>query len=487
MMVNAKGGSSEKWGLGLLVLFLDDDKSFNSKKKKTPSLMTRAQSTISICALIVIFTILLFTLSTSDPNSLSPSHLEISFPRRWLGQNPKPHFQNTHKNNNNRSSSWLLKKKKNKWKLITHDTHFNKNVSFALQGMGALFRRGNRAMTELLVAHLTENTTEDDFRLFLRTLHRSGLTARADVVFIFPSSPTSSSLHFSTIIQQEDHSFNKLLLHHTKNNTTKPSTPFPSVTHFNPSLFKNNRSGEPLWGYRNHSNSTNGEKDELGGLSWGSVVGFEASELDPEDSLAGFLDRASMQLRRWACYQMLLGRLRRNFKQVLLVDVNNIWVVGDVFSRVRTRSSETMHLWIQPDEKSNKDRNFKDSKLSATAAIVMGGIRSVRRLSNAVLMEIVRVATQRKSKNRISDSAILTHLLWNTSLAKKVKIALQSLPNPNPILPGNNAFGFSSERDFFARRGDFDGNLTALLVREICSSSSSSSFSSVDSFVYRDC
>lgn len=337
-------------------------------------------------------------------------------------------------------------------------------------------------MTELLVAHLTENTTEDDFRWFLRTLHRSGLTARADVVFIFPSPPTSSFHDLSTVIQQEDDSFTKLLLHHINNNTISPSTPLSLPTRFNPSLFKNNRSGDPLWGYRNHTNSSSGEKDELGGLSWGSVVGFEASELDPEDSLAGFLNRVPMHLRRWACYQMLLGRIRRNFKQVLLVGVSDIWVLGDVFSRVKTRSSEAIHLWTETDDKFIKDRDLKDSKPSATASIVIGGIRSVRRLSNAVLMEIVRVATQRKSRTRVSDSAVLTHLLWNSSLQKKVKTVLQSLPNSNSISNRNGGNGLSSKRDFITRSGDFDGNLSALIVREVCSSSSY-----VDSFVYRDC
>lgn len=35
-----------------------------------------------------------------------------------------------------------------------------------------IFQRGNEATTELLVAHLAENTKVDDFRWFLRTPHQ---------------------------------------------------------------------------------------------------------------------------------------------------------------------------------------------------------------------------------------------------------------------------------------------------------------------------
>lgn len=208
-------------------------------------------------------------------------------------------------------------------------------------------------------------------------------------------------------------------------------------------------------------------------LNFGSVVGFEAAELDPEDSLAGFLNPVPMQLRRWACYQMLLGRVRRTFKQVMLVGVDDFLLLRDPFVRLRTRTSDSVHLWTEA--------NGKQSKPWVNASILMGAIRSVRRLSSSILMEIVRVSTQRKGRTRVSDSSILTHLVWNTSLLKKVKLTLESLPSSYPILSSNN----NTDRDSYSiiHRGDFNENLNSIVIREICSSSSST----VDSSVYRDC
>ncbi|KAJ7942440.1 Transmembrane protein, partial [Quillaja saponaria] len=91
--------------------------------------------------------------------------------------------------------------------------------------------------------------------------------------------------------------------------------------------------GEPetLWGKRNRSNYSDsdvGEREtsDATRLTYGSVLSFDATELDPENSLAGFLEYVPMSLRRWACYPMLLGRVRRNFKHVMLVDVKNLMV-----------------------------------------------------------------------------------------------------------------------------------------------------------------
>lgn len=79
----------------------------------------------------------------------------------------------------------------------------------ALQGMGTLLRTGTRAMQELVVAHLTEDTTSEELRLFLRSLHRSGSTAKVDVVLLFPSSPMPTSM--AKVIQEEEESFQKLV------------------------------------------------------------------------------------------------------------------------------------------------------------------------------------------------------------------------------------------------------------------------------------
>ena len=79
----------------------------------------------------------------------------------------------------------------------------------ALQGMGTLLRTGTQATQELIVAHLTEDTTSEELRVFLRSLHRSGSTARADVVLLFPSSPMLNSM--AKVIDEEEESFQKLL------------------------------------------------------------------------------------------------------------------------------------------------------------------------------------------------------------------------------------------------------------------------------------
>lgn len=75
--------------------------------------------------------------------------------------------------------------------------------------MGTLLRVGTRSMQEIIVAHLTDDTSSEELRLFLRTLHRSGSTARADVVLLFPSSPIPVAM--STVIQEEEESFQKLI------------------------------------------------------------------------------------------------------------------------------------------------------------------------------------------------------------------------------------------------------------------------------------
>jgi hypothetical protein len=62
-------------------------------------------------------------------------------------------------------------------------------------------------MREMVVAHLSEGTSVSSFRCFLRTLHRSGATARADVVILFPGANVPSEL--TQVIHQEEASFQK--------------------------------------------------------------------------------------------------------------------------------------------------------------------------------------------------------------------------------------------------------------------------------------
>ncbi|KAF9597386.1 hypothetical protein IFM89_017732 [Coptis chinensis] len=407
--------NNEGWGLGLFLVFFPNDGDESSKyldKKKmlssstsfpsfkstssTPTnfndqLFTKAQSTISICALLVFITLLLFTLSNFDhPISSNPTRIVV--PRRWLSES--------------RFNKYVSKNK-------------SCSSSHALQGMGTLYRRGTRAMSDLVVAHLTEDLKEEDFLVFLRTLHLSGITSRADVVVIFSSSHISS---FSSLIHQENESFFKLVQNSTQ------------VTKFDLTQFTKGRpqGGEPLWGKKIHTNYSNAgggvPKTELNSLSYGSVVGFEVSELDPEESFSGFLDHVPIRLRRWACYSMLLGRVRRNFKHIMLVDAKEIILLGDALARVRNRGAESVILWKSSEKIRSHDK--KDSKL-VNANVITGGMRGVRLLSNAMLNEMVRAAMQRKNKNAISDAVILSQLVNNESLLKSLSI-ITSTESPIP-------------------------------------------------------
>ncbi|KAJ4979575.1 hypothetical protein NE237_010355 [Protea cynaroides] len=501
----AKNGS-DGWGLGFLLVFFpdegnEDDKrrrlscsssSSSSSFKSTSSrcsgsrlLISKAQYTITLCAFIVFSTLLLFTLCTLESTST-----DSTFPRRWLSEDSKS-FKIKPKRSSSSSSNWVSKN----WKRNNDSRPISDS---ALQGMGSLFRRGTRAMSDLVVAHLHENTTEDELRLFLRALHRSGLTARSDVVFIFPSSISANS---TSIIQEENDSFLKLVRLHSENNNSASIDRGFDVTQFLKSGSGKRQEQQPLWGKRIHGNWSEAEATEL---SWGSVVGFESTELDPENSLAGFLDHVPMSLRRWAAYPMLLGRVRRNFKHLMLVDVKNVVVVGDALTRVRSRSAESVYLWTTTESghrrhdrknpEKTQSRKPNESKPLNPAAIV-GGSRGVRRLSNAVLMEIVRTAIQNKSKIKgknkskskgktwVSESAILNQLVQNGLLLKNIEVmtATESIPDPSALVSRNSKFSWSSTSLNYplVHRGN-NNNLHSILHKEICSFVE-------DSSVYKDC
>lgn len=219
----------------------------------------------------------------------------------------------------------------------------------ALLGMGTILRIGTRAMQELIVAHLTEDTTSEDLRLFLRSLHRSGSTARADVVLLFPSSPMPTAM--AKVIQEEEESFQKLLKDFETGDTSGDSEGSAStelnftISPFNAMAFK--KAGEEnqeivqeiIWGKRyNLSDSTEETipvQTSPGSASWGSMVAFDVQELDSQDALHGFLDAPPVQLRRWVCYDMLLGTIKFRYRNVLLSQVKGVYVLGDALSTTR--------------------------------------------------------------------------------------------------------------------------------------------------------
>ncbi|KOM34196.1 hypothetical protein LR48_Vigan02g034600 [Vigna angularis] len=399
-------------------LFCSSSSSSLRRRSTINTLLSKAQSTLSICLFLLFTTLLLFTLSTFQPST--------------------PHKPYTPHNSSNDA------------------------VSPALQRLGTLYRRGTRAMNHLLLCHVSHDTPLPHLRLFLRLLHRSGLTSKSDVVFILPSSSPS----FASLLHDENNSFLSLVTLHARLNSTRPSD---STFDVSPFLNSPGR-GEALWGVKIRSFS-NSSESKFTRASYGSVLSFNVDELDPENSLAGFLDRVPLSLRRWACYPMLLGRVRRNFKHVMLVDVNSVLIFNDPLGRFRNRSPDS--VFVFPKRGRNSQRT--QSRRPVNSAVLMGGARGIRRVSQATLVEIVRAAVR---KNSVSDSAILSQLASNEFVLKNVDLIVASEPLPEP---SSFTFGTTSFSDhLIIQRGVGNSDLNYIVNNQICSSV-------IDSFVYSDC
>lgn len=420
--VGGGGGGGSGSGMGMLLVLFPQDSHKSKFNFPTPSksLLSKAQSTISICALLLFTTLLLFTLSTLPTPTHTPAH-----PFSHPFSHPPPH---------------------------------------ALQRMGTLHRRGTKSMPDLIICHVPEETPLHHFRLFLRLLHRSSLTASSDVVFLFPS--PSHTPKFSPIIRQENQAFSSLLHLHAHLNSTRWLQHPKSTFDLNRFHSKTPPQQQPLWGTKTRTqlNSTNS-------FTYGSLLSFDATELDPENTLAGFLDRVPLSLRRWACYPMLLGRVRRNFKHLMLVDVKNILILKDPLAPLRNRTPDSVLLFNKPD------KHAKRAHLLST--LVMGGARGVRRLSAALLVEIVRAATQhRKRKNAVSESAVLSQLVGGSQFLLKNRnvnliVSTESIPE---AAASSTSFSDSA----MLQRGVSNHDLNHLIMTQICSSL-------LDSSVYTDC
>ncbi|XP_052174294.1 uncharacterized protein LOC127789358 [Diospyros lotus] len=449
--------SSEGWGMGFYLIFFPDDDEregidhhISTSKRKLPNLfsssssgghliLSKAQSTIFICALLVFLSLLLFTLSTFEP---SPS-------RRF---SPRRHLSST--------APFPFKPS-------------NQTPSHALQGMGALHRRGTAAMNDLVLAHLSESVSPQEFRLFLRLFHRSPLAATSDLLLLFPSQSHSSD--FEAVIREENLSFFKLIGSN-------------STANFGLSRKKGKEWAEPIWGRRIKTNYSEGREAESIRVSYGSVVSFLVGELDPENSLSGFLDHVPMSLRRWACYPMLLGRVRKNFKHVMLVDVKEVLLLGDPLGRVRARSPETVVVVSSAPPAKHAKRNPARTQPRAgdnpaSSAVVMGGARGVRRLSSAMLVEIVRAATQQRRKNSVTESTLFSQLVGNEFVLRNVNVVKsgESLADASSLTwwSSDPASSLSLSKPAVARRGN-SNNITSTIATLICKLE-------LDSSVYSDC
>lgn len=341
-------------------------------------------------------------------------------------------------------------------------------------------------MSDVVVGHVTESVKEPELRLFLRLLLRSGLASRSDVVLIFPSYSHSSA--FETIIREENDSFSKLIREAISNGTTTNSTKSFDTTQFMKSSLKEKEWGEPIWGRSIHNNYSETGEGESIRMSYGSVVSFVVDELDPENSLAGFLDHVPMSLRRWACYPMLLGRVRTKFRHVMLADVNEVLLLGDPLSLVRTRSPESVILSAveaaAPGGKQGKKHMAKaqaHTDKAVTPAVIMGGARGVRRLSNVMLTEIVRSATAtQKKKNPVAESTLFNQLVGNEFVLQNINVvtSAESFPDASSLTRLNPKSSLSKHS--LVRRGNSNIDIVSSIMKMICSLE-------VDSSVYSDC
>lgn len=222
------------------------------------------------------------------------------------------------------------------------------------------------------------------------------------------------------------------------------------------------------------------------------MVSFELEELDPENSLSGFLNDIPMSLRRWACYPMLLGRIRRNFKHILLVDINDILIFNDPLGRVRGKTPESVYLTQSSSSQSGSSKHSKKDKNSdrtqsghkpVNPGVIMGGVRGVRRLANAVLTEIARAAMQHKRKNSVTESGILSQLAGNVFLLKNVNLVVstESIPDVSGLNSGSD-LALSVANLTVVRRGNSNnGDVNnRVIMKHLCSFP-------LDSSVYSEC
>ncbi|ERN14551.1 hypothetical protein AMTR_s00038p00099650 [Amborella trichopoda] len=406
------------------------------------SLTHRARSTISLCALLLISTLLLFLLFSPSPHPPSPA--------------------------NSRS------------KIVTTGTVDRR---LALHGMGTLYRRGTRGMAELIVAHITNSTTKTHLRMFLRTLHRSGALARADLVLLFPTPliPPSSS----RIIEDENLSFLNLL-----NQTQKSGDICP----FKPNVLSKACNSKPaypnpLWGTATGvgGHAQRNKSDQC--FAWGSVVGFVVNELNPDDALSGFIDQPPIELRRWACYQMLLGKLRHRVKHVLLTEITGTLIIGDALSPLRKAARNNV-LFLALEESSwgegmrgvyGKEawgevyRSERGAEI-VNSGVVMGAMGAVRRLANAMITEIVKVALLRKRRGAFPDSVLLTYLVRQSSVARRNLGNMHLVGNSDSVV---HSLSKSTQESIFTRSKSLTPVSTSPLSLSTSSSPSMSGSSTV--------
>ncbi|XP_076905857.1 uncharacterized protein LOC143561745 [Bidens hawaiensis] len=437
--------------MGIFLVFFPEkqhQQHYILKRTNSSHIFTKTQSTISVCILLIFLTLLLFTLSSFEPNDVVSSH------RRFLSQNT-PNIKPPN--------------------------------SPALQGLGTLYVRGTSVKDGLVICHVISSVTTDELKLFVRTFLRSGLPSKSDLVFVFNSISTIDS--FDYVIREEIDTFLKLIIQY-RENLGNGSQIVDFFSGFDPTRFvkpgQDSDRGEPIWGKRvktetnnNNNNSSFGDvASELTRLSYGSVVGFGIWELDPENSLSGFLDWVPMGLRRWACYPMILGRVKRKFKRVMLVDAKEVLLLGDPLGRIKSHSAESVIFSSTMEQKHGRKVNKlnKSHRKVIDPTLILGRERGVRRLSAAMLTEIVRSTTrQHHKRNSLTESALLSQLASNEFLQKSIKfITTESIPDPSQLSRVELA------NMTVVRSGNSNLDIGLVIMKHICSFP-------IESSVYTEC
>lgn len=135
-------------------------------------------------------------------------------------------------------------------------------------------------------------------------------------------------------------------------------------------------------------------------------MSFDIQELDPQDALQGFFDTPPVQLRRWLCYDMLLGMIKSRYKNVLVSQVKGVYILGDALSAARKKPT----LYI-----TGEDTVWKDAKrepVVAARAVAEESEDSLRSSSTVVDLPAARDESIRRSLREsskfIKDESIET-------------------------------------------------------------------------------
>lgn len=159
------------------------------------------------------------------------------------------------------------------------------------------------------------------------------------------------------------------------------------------------------------------EKSNTGSTSsnwaaWGSMVAFDMQELDPQNALQGFFDTPPVQLRRWVCYDMLLGMVKSRYKNALVVQVRGVFILGDALSGLRKKQS--LHvtvedvMWKDAEREPVSDRPVKELGAAPSAITqkmsvgMQGSNRRVLRENQGIVE-----ATRESGDKEIGDSVAL--------------------------------------------------------------------------------